>query len=64
MVSGQPALLDSRASAVWDDEDLYIAFWPQPHAGWAWNKHMIGDTHTAECSTYVHISDQYADDLP
>ena len=27
VVSGTPALYDSRAAALWDDENLYIAFW-------------------------------------
>lgn len=27
VVTGRPALLDTRAAALWDDEALYIAFW-------------------------------------
>ncbi len=27
MVTGDPALLDTRAAALWDDDNLYIAFW-------------------------------------
>jgi hypothetical protein len=27
VVTGRPALLDTRAAALWDDEYLYIAFW-------------------------------------
>ena len=27
LVSGGPALYDTRAAALWDDENLYVAFW-------------------------------------
>lgn len=27
VVTGRPALLDTRAAALWDDEALYVAFW-------------------------------------
>jgi cellulose/xylan binding protein with CBM9 domain len=27
MVTGDPALLDTRAAALWDDQSLYIGFW-------------------------------------
>lgn len=27
MVSGDPAIFDTRAAALWDDENLYIGFW-------------------------------------
>ena len=27
MVTGDPALLDTRAAALWDDQNLYIGFW-------------------------------------
>lgn len=27
MVTGQPAHFDTRAAAVWDDENLYVGFW-------------------------------------
>ena len=27
LVTGAPAALDTRASVLWDDENLYIAFW-------------------------------------
>ena len=27
MVSGQPAIFDTRAAAVWDDQNLYVGFW-------------------------------------
>lgn len=27
MVTGAPGLFDTRAAAVWDDENLYVAFW-------------------------------------
>jgi hypothetical protein len=27
VVTGRPALLDSRAAALWDDDYLYVAFW-------------------------------------
>jgi hypothetical protein len=29
IVSGEPALYDTRAAMVWDDERLYVAFWVQ-----------------------------------
>ena len=29
MVSGRPAFFDTRAAALWDDENLYIAFWAE-----------------------------------
>src|SRR5262245_49500780 len=27
MVTGQPAIFDTRAAAVWDDQNLYVGFW-------------------------------------
>src|SRR5919199_4671416 len=27
MVTGAPALLDTRAAALWDEQNLYIGFW-------------------------------------
>jgi len=27
MISGEPAFFDTRAAALWDDENLYIGFW-------------------------------------
>ncbi len=27
MISGKPAFLNTRAAAVWDDQNLYVAFW-------------------------------------
>jgi hypothetical protein len=27
MVTGDPALLDTRAAALWDDQNLYVGFW-------------------------------------
>src|SRR6476660_6574894 len=27
VITGRPALLDTRAAALWDDDYLYIAFW-------------------------------------
>ena len=27
MVTGHPAFFDTRAAALWDDENLYIGFW-------------------------------------
>lgn len=35
MASGEPALLDTRVAALWDDENLYVGFWveePYPKA--------------------------------
>lgn len=29
MVTGQPGLYDTRSAALWDDENLYIAFWAE-----------------------------------
>lgn len=29
MVTGQPGFYDTRAAALWDDENLYVAFWVQ-----------------------------------
>lgn len=29
MVNGEPALFDTRTAALWDDENLYIAFWAE-----------------------------------
>ena len=29
MVTGEPALYDTRTAALWDDENLYIAFWAE-----------------------------------
>jgi hypothetical protein len=29
MVTGQPGFFDTRASALWDDENLYVAFWSE-----------------------------------
>jgi hypothetical protein len=30
----------------------------QPHPGWAWNKHVIGDTHLPESFTRVTFADR------
>jgi hypothetical protein len=27
MVTGEPAILDTRAAALWDDQNLYVGFW-------------------------------------
>src|SRR5215210_6755910 len=27
MVTGEPGFFDTRAAALWDDENLYIGFW-------------------------------------
>jgi hypothetical protein len=35
MVTGEPGYFDTRAAALWDDENLYVAFWveePFPEA--------------------------------
>ncbi len=29
MVTGAPALYDTRTAALWDDNNLYIAFWAE-----------------------------------
>ncbi|WP_018613617.1 carbohydrate-binding family 9-like protein [Segetibacter koreensis] len=29
MVTGEPGLFDTRSAALWDDENLYIAFWAE-----------------------------------
>lgn len=29
MVTGEPGLYDTRSAALWDDENLYIAFWAE-----------------------------------
>jgi hypothetical protein len=27
MVTGDPAIFDTRAAALWDDQNMYIGFW-------------------------------------
>ncbi len=29
MVTGEPAIFNTQAAALWNDENLYIAFWPK-----------------------------------
>ena len=36
MVTGEPGFFDTRAAALWDDENLYVAYWiEEPFVGGA-----------------------------
>jgi len=51
ILSGQPALHDTRASVLWDDDNLYVAFRveePFVHARFATNNSPIYDDNDAE----------------